>query len=204
MMTNAGNERIYRLWAPIYDATLERFFAPGRRRGLELLAPRAGERVLLVGVGTGSDLPLLPAGVRATGIDLSDAMLAKARRKIDGCAAEIELRRGDAQALSVDASSFDAAVLHLILSVVPDPRACLDAALRALRPHGRAVVFDKFQTDGERPSRVRRLANHVSSAVGTDITRRLGDILHGMPCRVVHDEPSILGGLYRVVLLEKV
>jgi hypothetical protein len=42
------------------------------------LDAHAGQRVLLPGVGTGADLPLLPAGTCAIGVDLSPAMLARA------------------------------------------------------------------------------------------------------------------------------
>ena len=66
-MSNCWNQTIYRLWAPIYNSTVNHFFLPGRKRALELLDLQPGERVLLVGVGTGADLPLLPAGVDATG-----------------------------------------------------------------------------------------------------------------------------------------
>jgi hypothetical protein len=61
-MTNRWNRFIYRLWAPIYDSTVNRIFRPGRKRAMELLDLKPGERVLLVGVGTGADLPLIPAG----------------------------------------------------------------------------------------------------------------------------------------------
>ena len=81
-MTNRWNRFIYRLWAPVYDATVGRFFLPGRKRAIELLDLQPGERVLLVGVGTGADLLLLPQGVRAIGVDISPDMLARARRKL--------------------------------------------------------------------------------------------------------------------------
>ncbi len=67
-MTNHHNLIAYRLWAPIYDATVNHIFLPGRKRAMELLNLQAGEKVYLVGVGTGADLPLLPAGVDATGM----------------------------------------------------------------------------------------------------------------------------------------
>jgi phosphatidylethanolamine/phosphatidyl-N-methylethanolamine N-methyltransferase len=76
-MTNRSNRFIYRLWAPVYDATINRLFMPGRKRAMEVLALKRGESVLLVGVGTGADLPLLPPGVKATGVDLSAEMLEK-------------------------------------------------------------------------------------------------------------------------------
>jgi hypothetical protein len=71
---------VYLAWAPVYDRVLQRFFAPGRTTAVRILDLRPGERVLLVGVGTGQDLPLLPAGVSAVGVDLSEHMLRRAAR----------------------------------------------------------------------------------------------------------------------------
>ena len=82
-MNNHWNQTVYRVWAPIYDSTVNHFFKSGRKRAMALLDLKHGEKVLLVGIGTGADLPLLPAGVDATGIYLSPEMLAKARLKID-------------------------------------------------------------------------------------------------------------------------
>lgn len=202
-MTNRRNLFTYRLWAPVYDATVNRLFMPGRRRAMQLLDLQPGERVLIPGVGTGADLPLLPAGVEATGIDLSPGMLAKARRKLDRCPAAVRLIEGDAQALLVEPDSFDAAILNLILSVIPDGNACLRSALGALKPGGRAVIFDKFLPEGRSVSTGRRFMNLFSTLFGTDINRRLSDLMQDCPCVITHDEPSIAGGLYRVILLKK-
>ena len=111
---------------------------------MEQLGLVAGERVCFVGVGTGADLLHVPKGVTGIGVDLSEAMLTRAEKKlpIGGC--DIELRVGDAQALPLDDGVFDAVVLNLILSVVPDPARCMAEAIRVLRPGGRIVIFDKF------------------------------------------------------------
>jgi ubiquinone/menaquinone biosynthesis C-methylase UbiE len=200
-MTNRWNQFIYRLWAPVYDATVGRFFFSGRKRAMEALNLRSGERVLLVGVGTGADLPLLPAGVTATGIDLSPDMLAKARQKLPLPDREVTLLQGDAQQLLVEESGYDAVAFNLILSVIPDGAACLRENLRALKPGGRAVVFDKFLPDAGRLTPGRRLLNLGSTLFGTDITRRFGDLAQGTGIRVIRDEPSLLRGTYRVILL---
>jgi phosphatidylethanolamine/phosphatidyl-N-methylethanolamine N-methyltransferase len=202
-MNDRWNRFVYRLWAPVYDSVLGQFFEPGRKRAMEVLRLRAGERVCLLGVGTGADLPYLPDGVRGIGLDLSEAMLAQARRKLSSSGAEIELRVGDAQALPLEDATFDAVVLNLVLSVVPDPRSCMSEALRVLSPGGRAVVFDKFLADGSQPTWGRRFSNTLATLLGTDINRRFGDIIVGLPCVVVCDEPSILGGMYRVILLQR-
>jgi ubiquinone/menaquinone biosynthesis C-methylase UbiE len=202
-MTNDWNQIIYHLWAPVYDSTINHFFMPGRKRALELLDLKPEEKVLLVGIGTGADLLLLPAGVDATGIDLSPEMLAKARLKLDRCPATVKLIQGDAQTLLVEEASFDAVILNLILSVIPDGNACLRSALRAIKPGGRVVIFDKFLPEGKKISPVRKFFNFFSTMLGTDINRRLGDLMRDCPCEIAHDEPGIGGGMYRVVMLRK-
>jgi phosphatidylethanolamine/phosphatidyl-N-methylethanolamine N-methyltransferase len=202
-MTNLHNLSAYRRWAPIYDATVNHIFISGRKRALELLAPQLGEKVLIVGVGTGADFPYLPRGLHVIGIDLSPEMLAKARFKLERCPAAVDLIQGDAQNLLVEAASFDAVILNLVLSVIPDGRACLQSALRALKPDGRIVIFDKFLPAAEEPSLPRRFFNFFSTFLGTDINRHLSDLMLGYPCRVTHDEASIGGGMYRVIMLKK-
>lgn len=200
-MTNRWNRLIYRLWAPIYDSTVGHFFLPGRMRAIEMLNLQPGEHVLLVGVGTGADLPLLPKGVQAVGVDISADMLAKARRKLPLPGLEVTLLQGDAQKLLVNEVAFDVVIFNLILSVIPDGAACLRENLRALKPGGRAVVFDKFLPDTGRLTLGRRLLNLGSTLFGTDITRRFGDLARGEKIQIVQDEPSLLHGTYRVILL---
>lgn len=202
-MTNQHNLTAYRWWAPVYDATVNRIFTPGRKRALELLALQPGERVLIPGVGTGADFPYLPEGVEVTGIDLSPKMLAKARLKIDRCQASVHLIQGDAQNLLVEAESFDAVILNLILSVIPDGRASLQSALCALKPGGRLVIFDKFLPERRKVSPARNFFNLFSTFLGTDINRRLSDLTLDCACKITHDESSIGGGMYRVIMLKK-
>jgi len=202
-MTNWWNQFIYRLWAPIYDTTVGHFFLPGRNRAIELLNLQPGECVLLVGVGTGADLPLLPQGVQATGVDISPGMLARARQKLLLLGLDVILLQGDAQQLMVDEASYDAVIFNLILSVIPDGEVCLRENLRALKPGGRAIVFDKFLPDKDRLTIGRRVLNLGSTLFGTDITRRFGDLFKGAGVQVVRDEPSLMRGTYRVILLQR-
>ncbi|HLA79410.1 MAG TPA: methyltransferase domain-containing protein [Vicinamibacteria bacterium] len=199
--TNLLNRLRYTLWAPGYDLVGRRF-NPARRRSVALLDPKPGERLLIVGGGTGCDLPLLSDGVRVVCTDLTPAMLDKARRH---ARPGIEFAVMDGHALEFEAESFDAVILHLILAVIPEPARCLGEAARVLKPGGRIVVLDKFVPDRERVPFWRRIANLATNLLATDITRRLGDILaaSGAPLRVAHDEPVGVSGFFRIVLLRK-
>jgi phosphatidylethanolamine/phosphatidyl-N-methylethanolamine N-methyltransferase len=204
-VTNRWNRLVYSLWAPLYDGLFDRASVAVRRRAMEIASVRPGERVLLVGVGTGADLPLLPAGAETVGIDLTPKMLVKARAKLSRGDGNSMLVRGDAQRLPLRADSFDVAVLSLVLSVVPDGGACLRETVRALKTSGRIVVFDKFVPDGAEPTTRRKLFNLVTRPFGMDITRCLGDIMAGKGCAILHEEPgslpTLLGGAYRVILI---
>jgi phosphatidylethanolamine/phosphatidyl-N-methylethanolamine N-methyltransferase len=198
--SNRWNRLRYTAWSPLYDLVGRRF-DPFRRRSIALLSPSPGDRLLLVGAGTGADLPYLPPDVHALATDITPAMLARARpRQRPG----VHLAVMDGHALAVPDRAFDGALLHLILAVIPDPARCLADVARALRPGGRVAVFDKFVAAGTRPSAPRRLANVVTRALFTDINRRFEEILaaSGAPLVVECDEPA-LGGLFRHIVLAK-
>ncbi len=201
-MSHAVNQRVYDWWAPAYDLLFASLSARPRARAMALLALRPGERVLIPGVGTGLDLRLVPAGLAAIGLDFNPAMLAQAQRKVrDG---HTRLLHGDAQRLPFREASFDAVLFSLVLSVVPDAGETFRESWRVLRPGGRAVIFDKFLPEQSQLSRGRRLIGALIRALGTDPNRKLGEIIAGVPdVQIVHDEPSLLRGQYRVLLLEK-
>ena len=203
--TNRGNLRTYALWSPFYDWLISLApFRVGRAKAHERLALKAGERVLLVGVGTGIDLPLLPVGIEAVGADLSPAMLARARKRLPIEGRHIELLAADAEKMPLTDATFDAALHALILSVVPDGAACLAETVRLLKPGARAVVFDKFLPQETRPSFGRRVLNLLTSPFGTDINRVFEPMAESSGCEIVTDEPAALGGAYRLIVIRKV
>ncbi|HEX8255433.1 MAG TPA: methyltransferase domain-containing protein [Thermoanaerobaculia bacterium] len=200
--TNAWNRLRYTLYAPFYDLIARRL-ARGRRRALELLNVRAGERVLIVGCGTGLDLELLPRGAQITAVDLTPAMVEKTCARAASLGMSIDARVMDAAALELEAASFDCVILHLILAVVPDPYTTAAEAARVLRRGGRVSIFDKFLPDDGDPSVMRRIVNVLTNLFATEINRRLGEILGGTKLQVVTNEASVFGGAFRVVIATK-
>lgn len=196
--TNRWNRLRYTAYAPFYDVIVGRL-AKGRRRAIEKLGVQDGERVLIDGCGTGLDLELLPRGAQITAIDITPAMVEKTRERAAALGMNVDARVMDAANLTFDDASFDCVVLHLILAVVPDANGTAREAARVLRPGGRVSIFDKFLPDGREPSLIRRAANGVVNVFATEINRRLGDVLEGSGLRVTANEPSMFGGMFRVV-----
>ena len=199
--TNSWNRVRYRLLAPIYDFIVSRL-DKHRRRSLELAEIQPGERVLLLGAGTGLDLPLLPHGCSITAIDITPAMIERLGRRARELDLSVDARVMDGQALDLATASFDVVVLHLILAVIPDPYRCIREAARVLKPDGRAVIFDKFIPDGSRAPLILQLLQPIASLIGTELNRRLGPMLEAAGWVRRRDEAALLGGFFRIVVAQ--
>lgn len=141
--------RVYARWAPIYDTTFGKIADAGRNEAVDLVNRRGSGTVLEVGVGTGISLPRYNNGLSVTGIDLSTAMLAKARRrvakeKLTNIAAIEEM---DAGAMTFADGSFDVVIACYVLTVVPDPAAVMAEFVRVCRPGGEVIVVNHFSRD---------------------------------------------------------
>jgi ubiquinone/menaquinone biosynthesis C-methylase UbiE len=197
--TNAWNRLRYTLYAPFYDWFVR--FGRARRRSIDLLQLRPGERVLIVGAGTGADLDYLPPDVDVTATDLTPTMVNRTALRAARLHRHVEVRVMDAQALEFPDDSFDAVILHLIVAVVPDPARALREVARVLRPGGRVAVFDKFAPEGRAPSLTRRAANLIANLLFTDLTRQLEPVALSSGLVVVQREPAIAGGLFEIAQL---
>lgn len=193
----------YTVFAPIYDALVAPFTVGMRQRSLAMLRDGRHDEVLLVGVGSGLDVPLLPSGPRYTGLDLTPAMLTRARRKAMACHLDLRLDEGDARALPYAAATFDVAVLHLILAVTPHPERVLSEVARVLRPGGRVLILDKFLRPGQRAP-VRRLISPLLGLLATRTDVVLEQALAQSPeLEIVSDQPALASGWFRQVVLHR-
>jgi len=190
----------YTFLAPVYDWLVGPPLARIRARSLARL-PAGGARILLNGIGTGLDLPLLPSAHRYTALDLTRAMLDKARPR--GGMLDVQWVQGDSQRLPFRTGSFDHVLLHLILAIVPDTRAALREAARVVRSGGRLFILDKFLRRGE-SAPLRRLANPLLRRIATRTDVVFEDTLAAVDgLRVIDDQPVMAGGWFRMITLEK-
>jgi phosphatidylethanolamine/phosphatidyl-N-methylethanolamine N-methyltransferase len=126
-------QKAYARWAPVYDLVFGAVFDRGRQAAITA-ADRVGGRILEVGVGTGISLPDYSRQNRIIGIDLSEAMLRKARERVAelGLTNVEKLEVMDAEHLSFPDASFDVVVATHVISTVPNPEAALDECTRML------------------------------------------------------------------------
>ncbi len=144
-----GNTEVvatYRRLAPRYDLWAALTESRARRRCLELASVRNGETVLEVAAGTGllfvELLKLNPDGV-TEGVDLTEAMLTKARRRAARLGAgDHRLLVGDARHLDYPADRFDLLINNYMFDLLPegDFATILGEFMRVLRPGGRLVL----------------------------------------------------------------
>ena len=159
--------RTYRLFSGSYDIVFGPVFHPGRKEAVGIANDRPGQRILEVGVGTGLSLPHFRADSRVTGIDVSEEMLAKARRRAERLRlAHVEgLHVMDAENLDFPDSSFDAVLALYVASVVPNPARFAAEMRRVCIPRGSIVVVNHFTSENLlarfMEKRLARVARHI-------------------------------------------
>jgi demethylmenaquinone methyltransferase/2-methoxy-6-polyprenyl-1,4-benzoquinol methylase len=135
--------------APVYDG-MNRVMTAGldlrwRRLGARLVV-RPGDRVLDAACGTGdfAVAALREGAASVVGLDFSERMLERARRK----APAVDFVRGDALALPFDDGSFDAATIGFGVRNVADLELGLRELRRVLRSGGRVAILEITQPRG--------------------------------------------------------
>jgi len=136
----------YARWAPVYDLIFSGPLYWGQRAAVNHINTLQGN-VLEAGVGTGISLPLYADHLNITGIDLSEDMLKRARKKV-GLKRNIqELRVMDAGDLSYPDNHFDVVVAMYMITVVPDPNKVLRELERVTKPGGTVILVNHFSAN---------------------------------------------------------
>jgi ubiquinone/menaquinone biosynthesis C-methylase UbiE len=153
--TDRTRERLietYRKKAKHYDVTSRLYPVPGypervlRLRALQALHLRPGDRVVDIACGTGLNFPLIeelvgPDG-RIVGVDLTDAMLARAQQRVEEHGwSNVSLVEADAADFEFPAE-VDAILSTYALTQVPDCAKVISHGAAALSERGRWVVLD--------------------------------------------------------------
>jgi demethylmenaquinone methyltransferase/2-methoxy-6-polyprenyl-1,4-benzoquinol methylase len=161
----------YRKKAKHYNFVSRLYPVPGypqqaqRRRAVRALGLRPGATVVDLACGTGQNFPLIERAIgpdgRIIGVDLTDAMLAQAQRRIehDGWS-NVSLVQADAADYAFPAE-VDAILSTYALSHVPECGAVIARGAEALAPGGRWVALDL-----KAPDNAPRLLARLGIALG--------------------------------------
>lgn len=143
---------LYRRRAAAYDRVTRMYRLFGfddrryRARATQALNLNQGATVVDLGCGTGLNFEYLVAqvgpGGRVVGVDVADAMLAQARRRIDAAGWDnVELVEADAATYRFP-EGVDAVLSTLAMSLSEDYQTVIERAASALRPYGSMAILD--------------------------------------------------------------
>ena len=164
-------------------------FVAMREAYLHQMKLASDSNILDLGCGTGVVARSLASresfSGKIAGVDFSPELIAAAEQlaKKEGISERIQFRVGDAAALEDDDESFDAVILHTLVSHVPDPVAVVSEAGRVARKGSSIAIFD-----GDYASLTYATGNHRADA------EMVGSILDAVVANpyVMREMPSIL------------
>lgn len=200
MSTRTSTDRVravYDRLADRYDRGMAAMERVARfERGRWWVGARAHGATLEVGVGTGLNLRYYGAGVTLTGIDVSPAMLARARRRAEELGLDVTLREADAEALPFSDAAFDTVVFALCLCSIPDDARAIAEAVRVLRPDGTLLFLEHVRSSLLPVRAMQRMLDPLSVRFQADhLVRRPLDRVRDAGLRVEDEERWALGAM---------
>ena len=183
----------------LLDAPWERYYKKWRPL---ILADVHGE-VLEAGVGTGRNLPFYHPDVHLTGIELSEAMLERARKRSTLASCQLNLYQDDATIMStLQDGSFDWIISTFMCCVMPNelqPKA-LDQFARVLKTGGRFRILEMiYSKDPAIFKRQKLFAPFVEKVYGAKFDRKTLEFIHQNPTLEVIDTKFLKDDVYLLI-----
>jgi ubiquinone/menaquinone biosynthesis C-methylase UbiE len=195
----------YQRIAPLYDL-LDLPFEYRRYRQLRpLLFAGMDGLILDAGVGTGRNFPFYPSGAKVIGIDLSAAMLARARQRLGQARTGVELREMDVTHLDFPDRHFDNAVATFLFCVLPDELQTpgLTEINRVLKPGGIFRLLEYTRpTDPFRRAITKLWEPWVHWAYGASFDRNTKQYIPGAGLQLM-DSRFVVGDLIKLITVRK-
>ncbi len=173
---------LYRRRGKRYNFTANLYYLLGfrefayRKRAVEELNLNPGDTVVEIGCGTGLNFRFLQEkigpGGKIIGVDLTDAMLAQARKRVERNGwKNVELIQQDVSQFSFPAE-VDGVISTFALTLVPQYKQVIQNGCRALKPGKRWVILD-FKLPGGKLSALVPLAVFITKPFA--VSRELGE-----------------------------
>jgi SAM-dependent methyltransferase len=133
---------VYRFGQPVFDRL---FYSRYRRAAIA----HATGRLLMVGLGPGTDLKFVPSAVTSVAaVEPAAAFRRMASRLADRHGVAVDIVDGTGESIPFPDNSFDSVHIGLVLCSVDDVAATLGEIRRVLVPRGRLVVLEHVRGEG--------------------------------------------------------
>ena len=142
----------YKRVSGFYDYTFGQIFRPGQRKLVSMMECSPTDKVLEIGIGTGTSYKYYPMETEVTGIDISPDMLKKARtniRKHNLLNKNVIMMNGEQ--LKFEDNSFDKVAGMYVVSVTQNPNLLIKEMKRVCKPNGDIYLVNhfSFETDSK-------------------------------------------------------
>ena len=138
----------YKRVSSIYDYTFGKVFKPGQKTSIEKMNCNSDDKVLEIGIGTGSSLKYYPSDTRVVGIDISPDMLSLANQKIiKGKIPNKNIAMMNGEELFFDDNTFDKVVAMYVISVTHNPKKLISEMKRVCKEDGDIFIVNHFSCD---------------------------------------------------------
>ena len=142
----------YKRVSGFYDYTFGQIFRPGQKKLVSMMECTPTDKVLEIGIGTGTSYKYYPMETEVTGIDISPDMLEKARKNIRKHNLQnknVIMMNGEQ--LKFEDSSFDKVVGMYVVSVTQNPNLLIKEMKRVCKPNGDIYLVNhfSFETDSK-------------------------------------------------------
>lgn len=199
----------YDRWSRYYDAFDLGGVNDQKRLAVDVLCLSPDSKVLDVGTGTGAIIPYLAKrlgnGGMAVGVDFSEAMVARANRRIQaaGISERAIAEVADCTALPYPDGKFDAGLATFAFTSFPEPEKAIAEIFRVLKPGARFSVLDTGKPPaGKQRFRYRYLKAVMWRAGYTDISLDVPALLRNAGFRIIRMQ-RFSGSLAYLCLCEK-
>ncbi|MBK1645704.1 hypothetical protein CKO25_13805 [Thiocapsa imhoffii] len=197
-------ESTYNRYAAFYDFIYGSVLQDGRKKLARLISKEPGRHLLEIGVGSGLMLPLYPDHLSITGVDISNQMLAKARKRAGLLRNKtITLHHVDGENGGFPDESFDHVVLPYVYSVTPDPDHLIAESFRVCKSGGNIWILNHFSGFGTVWDYVGLIVKSFPDSVGfrSDFSYEDYVVSKGWQVEEIH-KANVLG-LSRIIKVRK-
>ena len=138
----------YKRVSSFYDYTFGQVFRPGQKKLVSMMNCSQNDKVLEIGIGTGTSFKYYPSETSVTGIDISPDMLEKAKKNIKNLnLSKKNVLMMNGEQLTFEDDSFDKVVGMYVVSVTQNPDLLIKEMKRVCKPNGDIYLVNHFSFD---------------------------------------------------------